>query len=518
MLNTLKSKLILAFSVIFLLLAAVFMTGYLGISNIYTHSQSLISQIPRDANAALTAASNDINQSRSTSQLWLVVIVSIAAATSLGICVFASLNLTKGLKTVRLALDKMAQGDLSQSLTLQTQDESGKMAAAYREMQRYLIDMIGDLKTDAEKLNAAGHNLHISASQSSEATKQVALSSQQMAQGAQEQSTNAQDTAKQIEALVVIINQVSQDAAIQLVEIQSATKAIDSVSVNISDMVKDAQSASQDTRNAEEMAIQVSDKNKLSLSGIERIKSATSESTQKIEDLSARSSEIGKIVAVIDDIASQTNLLALNAAIEAARAGEQGRGFAVVSDEVRKLAERTAGATKEIADLIRKVQKDISEATSVMQGGTQAVTEGYALAVEVDSTLENIRNVTSSVNQRIAQINAAAKEIDSSTQILLSAVNKVSQVSRQTGQASEKMSLAASGVSKSIETVAGIAEENSAATEEVSASTQEMSVHVQELAASSRALQDIAEQIGKCTEKFTLNSNLISTDSKSSRG
>ncbi len=129
-----------------------------------------------------------------------------------------------------------------------------------------------------------------------------------------------------------------------------------------------------------------------------------------MEELGKSSDQIGRIIAVIDDIADQTNLLALNAAIEAARAGEQGRGFAVVADEVRKLAERTTTATKEIAQMIKNIQDETRAAVTAMEAGSRQVEEGVKSTAQAGDSLKEIIQMAEEVGEMITHIATAATE------------------------------------------------------------------------------------------------------------
>lgn len=137
---------------------------------------------------------------------------------------------------------------------------------------------------------------------------------------------------------------------------------------------------------------------------------------RKMEELGKSSDQIGRIIGVIDDIADQTNLLALNAAIEAARAGEQGRGFAVVADEVRKLAERTTTATKEIAQMIKNIQDETRSAVSAMEQGTKQVEEGVNSTAKAGDSLKEIIQMSEQVGEMITHIATAATEQSSATE------------------------------------------------------------------------------------------------------
>jgi methyl-accepting chemotaxis protein len=445
---------------------------------------------------------NDSQRSFTSASTIIIAISIFAVAFAMVLSIILTRSITGPINKVKLALQKMAKSDLTEIVNIKSSDEVGAMAKAYNETQKYLNTLVGQLKESAAQLTSASDQLAVAAKQSSDSTQQVATSSQQMAKGAQEQSNNAQDTSKSIGQLSEAISQLASGSSEQAAGVQKAVTSITSVANTMSQVASNAGQAAQSAKLAAESARNGADKSKQTLSGMDKIKRSTGEVAQKIEELGARSTEIGKIVAVIDDIAAQTNLLALNAAIEAARAGDQGRGFAVVSDEVRKLAERTATATKEIAELITSVQKGVNDANQVMAAGSSAVAEGYTMAVQAGQSLEQILKTVSEVNSQVDQISSRAQQVNVSTNELVKIIDSVGRVTEQNVATTEQMTANANLVSKSVETVAGIAEENSAATEQVSASAQEMSAQVEEIVASAQTLKDMAVTLEQSVAMF----------------
>jgi methyl-accepting chemotaxis protein len=166
------------------------------------------------------------------------------------------------------------------------------------------------------------------------------------------------------------------------------------------------------------------------LSTMNSIASSTSNAAGRILELGKSSEKIGNIVAVITDIAGQTNLLALNAAIEAARAGEQGRGFAVVAGEVRRLAERTASATKEIADMIQTIQTETKVAVAAIEEGQREVEEGVRKTGETGQALQEIIGMSDQLGHMVAQIATAASEQKGASEQITSSISQISNLTQ----------------------------------------------------------------------------------------
>ncbi len=418
--------------------------------------------------------------------------------------------LIDSLNAVTAIAIRIAEGDLT--VRVQPRSEEDHLLRAFAQMTENLIMVVGKVKESANQLARASEQLAVAAKQAGQATQQVASTAQEMAKGAGDQAATAQQSAQIMQQLAQIIEQVAQGSRDQAEGVGKASSAISEISTSMEAMAKSANAAAEGSKTAAEAAGKGADKARQTVEGMERITATVDDASAKVTRLGTQSEEIGKIVAVIDDIAAQTNLLALNAAIEAARAGEHGRGFAVVSDEVRKLAERTASATKEIADLIRNIQKGVAEAVKAMQEGAQEVKDGYRLASEAGDALEDILKATAAVSNQIEQISAGAEQISASTNELVSIIDGVGSITEMNTAAAQQMASTSEEVGKSIESVAGVAEENSAATEQVSAAAEEMGAQVDEIIVSTQTLKDMATMLQEAISAFKLEQERLSKE------
>lgn len=229
-----------------------------------------------------------------------------------------------------------------------------------------------------------------------------------------------------------LTNYSSSGAEKQTSQITQVVTAVGEMSSTVLEVAKNSADASGSASRAKESAIAGSKVVQSSLESMIRIANSVEISAKTIKELGKTSTHIGEIVAVIDDIADQTNLLALNAAIEAARAGEQGMGFAVVSNEVKKLAERTTQATKEIADRISKIQKDTMDAVAAMDEWNKEVKEGVEFSSSAGESLKQIVSLVQNVTDMISQIATATEEQSAATEEISSNIENIAKVSRDT--------------------------------------------------------------------------------------
>ncbi len=296
-------------------------------------------------------------------------------------------------------------------------------------------DYRGDLQVIKESINKVGSSLEDALRKVSEAvsatasaSSQISSSTEQMAAGAQEQTSQAGEVASAVEEMTKTILENSKNANVA------------------------ADTAKRARESAEQGGKVVGE----TVDGMKRIADVVNKSAATVKELGRSSDQIGEIIDVIDDIADQTNLLALNAAIEAARAGDQGRGFAVVADEVRKLAERTTKATKEIADMIKKIQADTTGAVTSMEEGTGEVERGIALADKAGVSLKEIVGVSQKVTDMVTQIAAASEEQSSASEQISKNVEGISKVTGETAQGTQQIARAAEDLNRLTENLQGL--------------------------------------------------------------
>jgi methyl-accepting chemotaxis protein len=396
----------------------------------------------------------------------------------------------------------IAQNDLTVSVV--PKSEKDELGNAFVQMVESLRDSVGQVALNANSLSAASEQLSGAAQQAGLATTQISTTIQQVAMGTQNQAGAVTQTATSVEEMSRAISGVAKGAQEQTIAVNRAAEITEQINNAIQQVSGNAAAVTRDSALAAEAAQKGSKTVEETLEGMQNIKIKVGLSAEKVKEMGIRSEQIGTIVEVIEDIASQTNLLALNAAIEAARAGEHGKGFAVVADEVRKLAERSSSATKEIGGLISGIQKTVSEAVKAMDEGTKEVEAGVKSANQAGNALSEIMNAAEEVNKQAKLAGEASTRMSEFSDELVAAVDSVSAVVEENTAATEEMAANSTEVTTAIEVIASVSEENSASIEEVSASTEEMSAQVEEVTASALSLNEMARGLQNVVARFKL--------------
>ncbi|MFA7249481.1 MAG: methyl-accepting chemotaxis protein [Dehalococcoidia bacterium] len=402
-------------------------------------------------------------------------------------------DMTHHLAATARTAEQIAGGDLT--VEVRAKSDRDLLGKAFTEMVTMLRGTIGETGAAASSLATAKDQLTQVAEETARATQEVARASSQVAEGTSQQAQSVQEISHGVEGLIQAISQVSAGAVQQAENIEEASMLGARVAAAATQMATSAAGAAEGARSTAATAEAGAEKVEQTITGIDRIKRALDSTSVEITALGSRSTEIGNIVATINDIAAQTNLLALNAAIEAARAGEQGRGFAVVADEVRQLAERVSHATQEIDALIGGVQQGVAASVRAVEDGMEQMTSGTQAAADAGTALGRILEAVASVSGQISEIAQGASDLQQAGTAMATRIEEIRAVAEVNAGAARDMTGTAQGLGDAVSTIAAVAEENSAAMEEVSASAEEMSAQVDELSASTQGLGEMADRL-----------------------
>jgi len=326
--------------------------------------------------------------------LMLNVAVSLLALLLIGyLSAGAYFSVMTSVRRLREGSGRLAAGDLTARIELDTRDELRQVAASFNEMAAAMRGLIGSIRDNSDHVADSARSL-------------VTASGQ-----------------------IHVATQCQSDAA------SSMAAAVEQMTVGIEHIARNAGEADSLAHRSGELSRQGGEIVAAVVEEIRQIAASVSESAHTVAELGERSGQISAIVQVIGDIAAQTNLLALNAAIEAARAGEQGRGFAVVADEVRKLAERTAQSTREIGEMVAAIQQGTSGAVQGMEQGVTRVNEGVVRAQRAGEAMHGIREAANQVQGTVAEISHALREQSAASAEIAQKVSMIAQMAEENGSA-----------------------------------------------------------------------------------
>lgn len=395
---------------------------------------------------ALQYSSNIFDEAKSNSQSTITVTISIIIITILVLsffCFWMARLITKPLYELIDFTSRVQDGDLTYRTRMTRKDEIGSLATSFDSMVDKLQEMI-----------ATSEQKSLEAQQESEKAREAtSLAEMATKQAEQAKAEGMLQAAQQLESIVEIITSASEELSAQIEQsskgseeqahcIDETTTSMEEMNSTVLEVAKNASNAATTADQAKEQAEEGATLVTQVVRAIEDVQKQSQEMKHDMGKLGQQADGIGQVLNVISDIADQTNLLALNAAIEAARAGEAGRGFAVVADEVRKLAEKTMTATKEVEDAIRGIQNGAKKNIDNVELAGNTIENVTQLANTSGESLRQIVSLAEMTTDQVRSIATASEEQASTSEEISRNLEDVNRVSQEAADAMRQSSLA----------------------------------------------------------------------------